>query len=93
MPDQPNHEPERRPTRRFDPLRLLGGTLLSSLLGLIVYAGLSRASQPGDAFYLLVRWPVWLLAFVAAPLLAFRLALWRSARKQPAPTSPRPESD
>lgn len=82
----------------LNPLRLIGAVLLSLLLGLIVYASLVREAQPGDTFYMLVRWPLGFLALVLVPLLGIRLALRAAGRRtgragmaSPEAVSPPPE--
>jgi len=56
--------------------RLIGAIGIASLLGLIVYAEVTREAQTGDSIFWLMRWPVWFAMIVLVPLIVARFVLW-----------------
>lgn len=72
--------------------RGIGLTLFLAFLGLVVVASLIRDPFHRDTLFVLVRWPLWVIAGVLAPLAAVRIVLWhRRRRVRAAPGSgPRP---
>ncbi len=53
----------------------IGQGLFLLIMGLIVYAMVTRDASPGDVTMFLFRWPVLLIVFVLAPLVALRIFL------------------
>ncbi len=52
-----------------------GQGLVLFMMGLIIYAMVTKDSSPGDVTMFLFRWPMLLAVFVLAPLLALRIIL------------------
>jgi membrane protein DedA with SNARE-associated domain len=73
------------PSPPYTVSRIVGGVLFVAMLLLVVGGMLVKEPWPNDELYLLVRWPVWLILGVGAPLLVLRVALWRRRRAQRGP--------
>ncbi len=52
------------------------------MMGLIVYAIVTKDASPGDVTMFLFRWPVLLIVFVLAPLVGLRIFLHQRRDKK-----------